>query len=135
MVMMIEVQGPAARVIEPTNAPPLCALGVQPVAAMVKVVPAASWAATPLASPLTPVEMGSPVALVSVPELGVPSAPPWVTSVAAEGIVVPFTLVTAESVAEYAGFALAPPLTSACPEVPGLTPRIVLALAQTAVWY
>src|SRR4051812_19836254 len=29
-------------------------------------------AATPLPSPLTPVEMGSPVQLVSVPEVGVP---------------------------------------------------------------
>jgi hypothetical protein len=33
--------------------------------------------ATPVASPETPVEIGNPVALVNVPEAGVPSAPPF----------------------------------------------------------
>jgi hypothetical protein len=36
--------------------------------------------ATPVPSPLTPVEIGKPVQLVRVPALGVPSAPPLTTN-------------------------------------------------------
>jgi len=38
--------------------------------------------------PVTPVESGSPVALVKVPDVGVPKAPPDVSKVADVGIVV-----------------------------------------------
>lgn len=44
----------------------------------------AAHVATPAPRPEMPVEMGSPVALVSVPELGVPSAPLKVTKAPAE---------------------------------------------------
>ena len=40
----------------------------------------ASHVATPVPRPDTPVEIGSPVALVRVPDEGVPSAPPFTTN-------------------------------------------------------
>lgn len=54
--------------------------------------------AIPVPKPDTPVEIGRPVALVKVPDAGVPSAPPEVSSVDADGIVVPFTDETPGSV-------------------------------------
>lgn len=49
----------------------------------------ANQAAMPVPSPVTPVEMGRPVALVSVPEDGVPSAPPLTKMVELAGMVLP----------------------------------------------
>jgi len=50
--------------------------------------------ATPVPRPLTPVLIGSPVALVSVPLLGVPSAPPLTTKAPADPTLTPSAVAT-----------------------------------------
>src|SRR4051812_35774480 len=50
--------------------------------------------ATPVPSPLTPVLMGRPVALVNVPLEGVPSAPPLITNAPAEPTFTPRAVAT-----------------------------------------
>ena len=58
---------------------PLPVLDVATALARFALVGVASHVATPAPRPLMPVETGRPVALVSVPEEGVPSAPPLIT--------------------------------------------------------
>ena len=49
---------------------------------------------TPVPSPDTPLEIGKPVAFVSVPELGVPNAPPLTTTDPAEPTLTPSAVAT-----------------------------------------
>jgi len=65
--------------------------------------------ATPLPRPDTPVEMGRPVALVSVPLDGVPSAPLNNTTAPAEPVFTPRAVTTPVPVVVVAGAAPAPP--------------------------
>lgn len=65
--------------------------------------------AMPVPSPLTPVEIGSPVALVSVPDEGVPSAPLNVTNAPAEPTLTPSAVRTPVPVVVVEGAAPAPP--------------------------
>jgi hypothetical protein len=67
--------------------------------------------ATPVPSPETPVLIGRPVALVSVPEDGVPSAPPLTTNDPAEPVLTPSAVTTPVPVETVLGAAPAPPPT------------------------
>ena len=70
--------------------------------------------ATPVPSPETPVEIGNPVALVNVPLVGVPSAPPLTTNAPADPVLTPRAVTTPVPVVVVAGAAPAPPpITSA----------------------
>jgi len=98
--------------------------------------------------PVVPLTIGSPVALVNVPELGVPKAPPLTTNAPA----VP--TLTARAVATFVprpetpvaigrpvalvnvpelGVPSAPPLTTNAPADPVLTPRAVATPVPNAV--
>lgn len=86
--------------------------------------------------PVTPVVSGKPTALVSVPDDGVPSAPPEVSSVEAAGIVVPLTLVTPGSAATKPGLAVVPFEARASPAVAlGTMPVIAEAPENAATSY
>lgn len=65
--------------------------------------------ATPVPRPLTPVEMGNPVAFVSVPLEGVPSAPPFTTKAPAVPVFTPRAVRTPVPVVVVAGATPAPP--------------------------
>ena len=65
--------------------------------------------ATPVPSPLTPVEIGNPVALVSVPLDGVPSAPPLTTNAPADPVLTPNAVTTPVPVVIVLGATPAPP--------------------------
>lgn len=75
------------------------------------VTAAARAVATPVPKPDTPVEIGSPVALVSVPLDGVPSAPPLVTNAPADPTATPNAVTTFAPVVIVEGAAPAPPPT------------------------
>lgn len=96
--------------------------------------------ATPVPRPLTPVEIGNPVAFVKVPDEGVPSAPPLTTNApavpvfTASAVATPvpkplMPLDTGKPVALVSvpleGVPNAPPLTTNAPEDPVLTPNAV----------
>lgn len=100
----------------------------------------ASAVATPVPRPDTPVLIGNPVALLSVPLDGVPSAPPLTTNAPDEPTLTPSAVATLVprpdtpveigspvafvSVPD-SGVPSAPPLTTNAPVVPVLTPRAV----------
>jgi len=91
---------------------------VSPVTAAAKfaVEGVARKVATPVPSPATPVDMGSPVAFVRVPDDGVPSAPPFTTN--------------APAVPTFTPSAVATPVPS--PEMPVETGRPVAFVRMTA---
>lgn len=68
--------------------------------------------ATFVPRPLTPVEMGKPVALVSVPLEGVPNAPPFTTNAPLLPVLTPRAVTTPVPVVTVLGAAPAPPPTT-----------------------
>jgi hypothetical protein len=80
--------------------------------------------------PVTPVDKGNPVALVNVPELGVPSAPPEVRRVALDGILVPLIEV-AVALPRAGAVRVSPAIVEAvAPSATGVEPIVTELLAN-----
>ena len=89
-----------------------------------------SAVATPVPSPETPVEIGNPVAFVSVPDDGVPNAPPLTTNAPDEPTLTPRALVTPVPVVIVEGDNPAPPPTIMAFAVKTLDVAQVVALLK-----